>query len=115
MNIKYYLKNSAVTFLLTAFIYWESWNVEWENKIIFLTIATPTALLYPFSKYLMGKFAVRIAGNDFWDKLISGNGPAGTRGVAFCFMLCLIFSIPLGILCVLFEIKKAAKKHYFSD
>ncbi|WP_392562470.1 colicin E1 family microcin immunity protein [Orbus sturtevantii] len=96
MNKKYYFKNIhwGVLFLaIFIFTYWE----DMCNMYPKLVLVILSAILFPFSKWLIESLALRFTSREFWYKGIFRE-TAGKNGLyALYYLFCFVFSIPLGI------------------
>ncbi|KGA44086.1 hypothetical protein BI323_06360 [Yersinia ruckeri] len=108
MDKKYYINNVGWgVFFLCVFL-WQS-NTWLENNLILAwSILIISTLLYPFSKKLIEIIALIYTKKEFWHKGIFSEDIGKNGLYAIYYIFCFIFSIPLGVLCIIFlSIKKS--------
>lgn len=77
-----------------------------EPKIIALRIfGLASAILFPFSRFLIEKTALRYTNKEFWETGFFKDGVPKTYLISMYNIMCFFISIPLGIACLFIEIK----------
>jgi len=107
MSIKYYIKNMFWGYFIVAGIFYSVWGVDREFKLLILMFFAVSAVLYPFSKFLIEKNAIRIKGQDYWNKGLFSDGVPKTKMMLFYYVFCLFLAIPLGMICIAQERKNS--------
>jgi len=105
MNKKYYLKNLPWgIFFLTIYIFssWGRLHHGYPELVLFIL----SAILFPFSKWIIGSLALKFTSKSFWYKGIFRE-TAGKNGLyALYYLFCFILSIPLGIISLIYLLLK---------
>ena len=110
MSTKYYIQNMFWGYFITSGVFYSLWDVEKDYKLIVLYISAISAALYPFAKFLIEKTMTNRTGKEFWQKGLFKDGVPKTKMMLFHYSFCLLLSIPLGITCIIIELKKQPLK-----
>lgn len=82
-----------------------------EPKIIALRIfGLASAILFPFSRFLIGKTALRYTKKEFWETGFFKDGVPKTYLMTLYLIFIFMTSIPIGVISVFFEIKNVTAK-----
>lgn len=105
MSKKYYIQNMFWGYFIVIGIFYSLWGIEKDYKLIVLAISAMSGFLYPFSKFLIEKIAIKHTGKSFWHKGLFKDGVPKTKMMLFYYIFCLLLAIPLGVACILIELK----------
>ena len=82
-----------------------------EPKIIALRIfGLASAILFPFSQFLIEKTALRYTKKEFWETGFFKDGVPKTYLMTLYLIFIFMTSIPIGVISVFFEIKNVTAK-----
>lgn len=110
MTRKYYINNMFWGYLMAACILYASYGDN-DPKIIALRIfGLVSAILFPFSRLLIEKTALRYTKKEFWKTGFFKDGVPKTYLMTLYFIFIFMTSIPIGVLSVCFEIKNVTAK-----
>jgi len=110
MTKKYYFYNMFWGYFMSACIFYFSYG-DHDPKIIALQIfGLASAILFPLSRYLIEKTALRYTEKNFWETGVFRDGVPKTYLISMYNILCFFISIPLGLICLFLEIKNSRSK-----
>ena len=110
MTRKYYIHNMFWGYFMAACILYASYGDD-EPKMIALRIfGLASAILFPFSRFLIEKAALRYTKKEFWKTGFFKDGVPKTYLMTLYFIFIFMTSIPIGVLSVCFEIKNVTAK-----
>lgn len=105
MSKKYYIQNMFWGYFIVVGIFYSFWSVEKDYKFIVLSISAISGVLYPFAKLLIERVVIKHTGDDFWHKGLIEDGVPKSKMRIFYYSFCLLFAIPLGVTCILIELR----------
>lgn len=110
MTKKYYFYNMFWGYFMSACIFYFSYG-DHEPKIIALQIfGLASAILFPFSRYLIERVALVYTKKEFWETGFFKDGVPKTYLMTLYYIFIFMTSIPLGIFSVFIETKKAVAR-----
>lgn len=105
MTRKYYIHNMFWGYFMAACILYGSYGDN-DPKIIALRMfGLVSAILFPFSRYLIESVALKYTEKSFWETGVFRDGVPKTYLISMYNIMCFFISIPLGIACLFIEIK----------
>ncbi|EHM45629.1 hypothetical protein RN38_20365 [Hafnia paralvei] len=110
MTRKYYIHNMFWGYFMAVCILYASYGDN-EPKIIALRIfGLASAILFPFSRFLIEKTALRYTKKEFWETGFFKDGVPKTYLMTLYLIFIFMTSIPIGVISVFFEIKNVTAK-----
>lgn len=107
MNAKYYIRNMFWGYFMAACVLYFSFG-DYTTRILYLQFLSAfSAILFPFSRYLIEKVALKYTEKSFWETGVFRDGVPKTYLISMYNILCFFISIPLGVTCLFIEIKNS--------
>jgi len=112
LYIKYYFQNLIVS-VGVFILFFTNWFggeafVERTNPI-FLTLGVCSAFLFPFSRMIIEKTALRFTTREFWSTGLFTESPGKNGLYAIFYVVCTILAVPIfGIYLIYMALKKVA-------
>jgi len=107
MSRKYYIHNMFWGYFMAACILYFSFGDMVPKIIIVQILSIISAILFPFSKYLIKNTLLKLTKKDFWKMGTPDNGVPRTKLMSIYNIICFFISIPVGIISLFIEIKKS--------
>lgn len=107
MTIKYYAYNMFWGYFMAASILYLSHGDNEPRVIALQILSSVSALLFPYSKFLMENIALKYTNKEFWETGFFKDGVPKTYLITLYVIFTFITAIPLGVISILIEIKNA--------
>lgn len=111
MSIKYYISKVFWSILISGTIFCSSIGDNQGRMLYFNIFTFISAILFPFSWYQIEKTALKYTDKRFWATGIFKDGVPKTYLLTLFLLVNFVVSIPLGLICIFNEIKKAVTKN----
>ncbi|MEC5509945.1 colicin E1 family microcin immunity protein [Klebsiella oxytoca] len=110
MSKKYYIRNMFWGYLMAASIIYFSFGSD-DIKLIYLQIfGVFSGVLFPFARYLIENIALKYTDRELWNKGMFRDGVPKTYLITLYTLLTSFVAIPLGLICIVIELKKSRLK-----
>jgi len=107
ITIKYYVHNMLWGYFMAAWVFYFCYG-DHDPRIIALQILSlVSAILFPFSKFLIANIALKYTKKSFWETGLFKDGVPKTYLMTLYIIFIYAISIPVGVISIFVEIKKA--------
>ncbi|HHR6116721.1 hypothetical protein GKR59_15915 [Providencia alcalifaciens] len=106
---EYYLKNIGWGVFGCILFLWLCRGEPTQSYILISVFLIASALFYPFSKKAIELVALTFTGKNFWNTGIFANTALKSGIYAIYYMFCFIFSIPIGLIFIIFSLSKKSR------
>lgn len=113
MTFKYYLINFFYGLIMTCIIVYVYRDDVYSNTYLMEFVALIISLLfYPLSRKITEDIALKFSTREFWNQgfFIETCGKSGAYAMYYLF--CFVFSIPLGVIFIIYHWIKALMQKY---
>jgi len=95
MNKRYYFKSFIEGLFIASAIAYSFWFSDNGIKQIAITVSIISLVLFPFSKLIIERFALKYTDRNFWNRGFFVDTPGKMGGLVLYDIFCFITSIPV--------------------